>query len=73
MYFRCCNTCDQVREAYRQKGWALKDTDEIEQCKREGFSEKIKAQQNEGCRMYGYLEVNKVCPMLLCREATKLF
>ncbi len=49
-----------VREAYRQKGWALKDTDEIEQCKREGFSEKMKSYQNEGCRLYGYLEVNKV-------------
>uniref|UniRef100_A0A663E215 Endoplasmic reticulum-Golgi intermediate compartment protein n=1 Tax=Aquila chrysaetos chrysaetos TaxID=223781 RepID=A0A663E215_AQUCH len=43
----CCNTCDDVREAYRRRGWAFKNPDSIEQCKREGF-------------MYGFLEVNKV-------------
>ena len=50
-----------MREAYRKKGWAFKDADTIEQCKREGWSEKIQAQKNEGCRAFGYLEVNKVC------------
>ena len=28
---RCCNTCEDVREAYRRKGWALSDVDEIKQ------------------------------------------
>ena len=28
---RCCNTCEDVRKAYRTKGWALKDPDGIEQ------------------------------------------
>ena len=58
--YRCCNTCEDVREAYRQKGWAFTNAGEIEQCAREGFTEKIKEQSNEGCRVYGYLEVNKV-------------
>ncbi|CAH1773942.1 unnamed protein product [Owenia fusiformis] len=57
---KCCNTCEDVREAYRQKGWAFKDPDGIIQCSREGWSENMKEQKNEGCQMYGYLEVNKV-------------
>ncbi|XP_059279800.1 uncharacterized protein LOC132033758 [Lycium ferocissimum] len=56
----CCNTCEDVREAYRKKGWALTNPDIIDQCKREGFLEKIKAEEGEGCNMYGFLEVNKV-------------
>lgn len=56
----CCNTCEDVREAYRKKGWALTNPDEIDQCKREGFLERIKAEDGEGCNMYGFLEVNKV-------------
>ncbi|XP_014679210.1 PREDICTED: endoplasmic reticulum-Golgi intermediate compartment protein 3-like [Priapulus caudatus] len=57
---QCCNTCEEVREAYRKKGWAFITPAEIEQCKREGFTEKLEKQQNEGCHLYGYLEVNKV-------------
>ncbi|XP_054668092.1 endoplasmic reticulum-Golgi intermediate compartment protein 3-like isoform X4 [Grus americana] len=57
---RCCNTCDDVREAYRRRGWAFKNPDSIEQCKREGFSQKMQEQKNEGCQVYGFLEVNKV-------------
>ena len=57
---RCCNSCEDVREAYRRKGWALQDPDGIEQCKREGWAHKMEAQKNEGCKLFGYLEVNKV-------------
>ncbi|RUS73051.1 hypothetical protein EGW08_019189 [Elysia chlorotica] len=57
---KCCNTCDDVREAYRRKGWALQNPDTIEQCKREGWATKMEAQKNEGCKLFGYLEVNKV-------------
>uniref|UniRef100_A0A8C0F3X4 Endoplasmic reticulum-Golgi intermediate compartment protein n=1 Tax=Bubo bubo TaxID=30461 RepID=A0A8C0F3X4_BUBBB len=56
----CCNTCGDVREAYRRRGWAFKSPDSIEQCKREGFSQKMQEQKNEGCQVYGFLEVNKV-------------
>lgn len=58
--FRCCNNCEDVREAYRKKGWAFNNPENIEQCEREGWSQKMKAQQNEGCLVYGYLEVNRV-------------
>jgi len=56
----CCNTCNEVREAYRTKGWSFNDPDGIEQCKREGFSQDLKRMGTEGCRMFGYFEVSKV-------------
>ncbi|KAI3695160.1 hypothetical protein L1987_78149 [Smallanthus sonchifolius] len=56
----CCNSCEEVREAYRRKGWGLTDPDLIDQCKREGFAQKIKDEEGEGCNIYGSLEVNKV-------------
>lgn len=57
---KCCNTCEDVREAYRKKGWAFNSPEGIEQCNREGWTAKMKAQQKEGCQVYGFLEVNKV-------------
>ena len=57
---QCCNTCDEVREAYRLKGWAFSDPDGIEQCRKEGFSENLRLQSDEGCKIYGSLDVNKV-------------
>ncbi|KAG6650568.1 hypothetical protein CIPAW_06G053000 [Carya illinoinensis] len=30
------------------------------QCKREGFLQRIKDEEGEGCNIYGFLEVNKV-------------
>ncbi|GAV78557.1 COPIIcoated_ERV domain-containing protein, partial [Cephalotus follicularis] len=32
----------------------------IIQCKREGFLQRIKDEEGEGCNIYGFLEVNKV-------------
>ena len=57
---RCCNTCEDVREAYRRKGWAFNLPDGIVQCEREGWTEKIRSQKDEGCRVKGYVEVSKV-------------
>jgi len=57
---QCCNTCNDVREAYRKKGWAFGHPDSIEQCTREGFSKQLEDQKNEGCQIYGHLLVNKV-------------
>lgn len=34
----------QVRSAYRKKGWALTNTDHIEQCSHDGYLEAIKEQ-----------------------------
>ncbi|KAL0089075.1 endoplasmic reticulum vesicle transporter-domain-containing protein [Phycomyces blakesleeanus] len=57
---KCCNTCEDVREAYVNMGWGLGDTDKIEQCLREGWRERIETQSNEGCNVHGHLSVNKV-------------
>ncbi len=57
---QCCNTCEEVREAYRLKGWSFSSPDDIEQCKREHFSENLQAQKNEGCHVWGHMMVNKV-------------
>ena len=56
----CCNDCQTVQDAYKRKGWSFSNPDGIEQCKREGYSQKMAAQQGEGCQVYGYLLVNKV-------------
>ncbi|KAJ7012119.1 endoplasmic reticulum-Golgi intermediate compartment protein 3-like [Populus alba x Populus x berolinensis] len=56
----CCNSCEEVREAYRRKGWALTNMDLIDQCKREGFVQMIKDEEGEGCNINGSLEVNRV-------------
>eukprot|EP00123_Amoebidium_parasiticum_P014004 comp22277_c1_seq1/m.32969 comp22277_c1_seq1/g.32969 ORF comp22277_c1_seq1/g.32969 comp22277_c1_seq1/m.32969 type:complete len:403 (-) comp22277_c1_seq1:134-1342(-) len=57
---KCCNTCLDVREAYSLKKWAIEDYSGIEQCMREGWMVKVKEQVDEGCNVFGYLEVNKV-------------
>ena len=31
---KCCNTCAEVQEAYRQKGWGISSFDQFEQCKK---------------------------------------
>lgn len=34
----CCNNCEEVREAYRKKGWALSNPDLIDQvCENESL------------------------------------
>ncbi|KAK8935715.1 Protein disulfide-isomerase 5-4 [Platanthera zijinensis] len=56
----CCNTCEEVREAYRKKGWVITNMDLIDQCKREGFFQKIQEEQGEGCNIHGFVDVKKV-------------
>ncbi|KAJ3092786.1 Endoplasmic reticulum-Golgi intermediate compartment protein 3 [Quaeritorhiza haematococci] len=56
----CCNTCEEVRKSYTDKGWSFTSPESVEQCVREGWTEKLKEQQNEGCNMHGHIEVNKV-------------
>lgn len=56
---KCCNTCSELAEAYRAKGWGL-NQESVEQCAKEGYVKDIKEQQGEGCRMYGDMAINKV-------------
>lgn len=58
---RCCNTCEDVREAYRERRWAFPENPEnISQCKDEHFAEKLQQAFNQGCQIYGTLVVNRV-------------
>ncbi|KIL67798.1 hypothetical protein M378DRAFT_121901 [Amanita muscaria Koide BX008] len=56
----CCQTCDEVRQAYVNRGWSFSNPDAVEQCVREGWADKLKEQASEGCNMSGRLRVNKV-------------
>jgi len=57
----CCNTCQDVQEAYEAKGWLL-NRDNVPQCVKEMNSDDMKAQlaDKEGCRVYGFVTVDKV-------------
>ncbi|XP_047495356.1 endoplasmic reticulum-Golgi intermediate compartment protein 3-like [Penaeus indicus] len=57
---QCCNSCEDVKDAYRTKGWAVPPLKDIEQCVREGKLVESEELPKEGCQMYGYLEVNRV-------------
>ncbi|KAG2364427.1 ER-derived vesicles protein ERV46 [Suillus spraguei] len=56
----CCNSCEEVRQAYIKMGWSFSNPDDIEQCVEEGWSQKLKDQADEGCSVSGYIRVNKV-------------
>lgn len=56
----CCNTCEEIREAYAQQSWAFGDGRAFEQCQREHYAERLEEQRHEGCRIDGTLQVNKV-------------
>ncbi|CAM9462617.1 unnamed protein product [Chrysoparadoxa australica] len=45
----CCNTCEEVRLAYRRKGWGF-DPVSVAQCRGE-------VEENEGCRLAGNLKL----------------
>ncbi|XP_076764323.1 endoplasmic reticulum-Golgi intermediate compartment protein 3 [Xylocopa sonorina] len=57
---KCCNTCEDVREAYRLKNWAPPDPGMIKQCQNDKSVEKMKTAFTQGCQIYGYMEVNRV-------------
>ncbi|KAG7160546.1 Endoplasmic reticulum-Golgi intermediate compartment protein 3-like [Homarus americanus] len=56
---QCCNTCEDVKDAYRTKGWALPPLKNINQCVKEGKLVESSELPDEGCQIYGYLEVNR--------------
>jgi len=57
--FKCCNTCQEVKQQYLKKSWKFVPQT-IEQCRGEMFSETEQRVLEEGCQIYGYLEVNRV-------------
>jgi len=56
----CCNTCEEVRQAYINRGWSFSQPELIEQCRNEHWTEKLHEQADEGCNVSGRIRVNKV-------------
>lgn len=56
----CCNTCDEVRDAYASVSWSFGRGEGVEQCEREHYAEHLDEQRREGCRIEGGIRVNKV-------------
>jgi len=56
----CCNTCDEVRDAYASVSWSFGRGEGVEQCEREHYAEHLDQQRMEGCRLEGNIRVNKV-------------
>ncbi|XP_071633172.1 endoplasmic reticulum-Golgi intermediate compartment protein 3 isoform X1 [Temnothorax longispinosus] len=57
---KCCNTCEDVWEAYRRKKWAPPDPADVKQCQNDKSMEKLKHAFTQGCQIFGYMEVNRV-------------
>lgn len=58
--YKCCNTCDEVRQAYSAKQWSLTNVQNVVQCKDDDYLQAINTQTGEGCHVWGHLSVNKV-------------
>lgn len=62
----CCNTCEDVRNAYRKKGWsfeqAMASEEGIAQCVRDNYIDDLNEQSEnkEGCNLHGTIQVQKV-------------
>lgn len=56
----CCNTCNQVKEAYNRKEMELPDLDMVEQCDPTGWKTKLETQSKEGCNLAGVITVNRI-------------
>ena len=55
----CCNTCKDVRRAFKAARKTLPPIASIEQCTREGFLDELKAMANESCRVHGSVAVHQ--------------
>ncbi|KAL7679707.1 putative endoplasmic reticulum vesicle transporter [Plasmopara halstedii] len=56
----CCNTCDEVKEAFIHSDQSLEEAESKEQCVRETIETEKRAQDGEGCRFTGKMLVNRV-------------
>ncbi|XP_033207625.1 endoplasmic reticulum-Golgi intermediate compartment protein 3 [Belonocnema kinseyi] len=56
----CCNTCEEIKEAYKLRKWAIRDPAEFKQCQNDRSVEAMKHAFTEGCQIYGKMEVNRV-------------
>jgi hypothetical protein len=57
----CCDTCDDVKRAYKRKGWHLQNPKDIKQCKQEVDAAKgseAQAKGDEGCNVHGLIALD---------------
>ncbi len=55
----CCDTCDDVKRAYKRKGWHLSNPHAIKQCAREMESDGgKKSYEGEGCNVHGIIALD---------------
>jgi endoplasmic reticulum-Golgi intermediate compartment protein 3 len=50
----CCNTCEDVRRAYKRRGWLIKNDMDISQCKKAAEQD----QEGEGCNVHGIVALS---------------
>ncbi|CAJ0583132.1 unnamed protein product, partial [Mesorhabditis spiculigera] len=55
----CCNTCEEVKDAYQMRGWQM-NVETVEQCKNDPWVKLMTEYKDEGCRVYGKVQVAKV-------------
>ena len=57
---QCCNTCDEVRQAYEIAGWLFKAA-EVKQCQKEITMDTLKdaLAADGGCQVYGWIELSR--------------
>lgn len=53
----CCNTCDDVKRAYKLKGWGLANQAEVLQCQEEAKAA-AEEQEGEGCNVHGIVALD---------------
>ena len=51
----CCNTCDDVKRAYRRKQWHIQDITTIVQC---AHLVRADAEEGEGCNLHGFIALS---------------
>jgi endoplasmic reticulum-Golgi intermediate compartment protein 3 len=55
---QCCNTCEEVMEAYTSRNWRPPDSESIEQCKHKANDEGNLI--GEGCLLQGEIQTRKI-------------
>lgn len=55
---KCCNTCDELKKAFAERGVALAIAEASEQCMREKHNAAFS--NTGGCRVYGHIDAPKV-------------
>lgn len=56
----CCNSCEAVKLAYSKAAWKFYDGEGIEQCEKEGYVDRINKRLDEGCRVKGTAQLNRI-------------